>query len=677
MRRTLAFIGVFALMISMLALPVSATETNGLGDSTYTEEWDGRGSDSERCYEPSEDDPRFPVYDETGGWIHWIFSTKGQSLDARLYIEVGVDEEGDPLYDVYEPGAPLNADVWHFYTPYYDGVEDESLVAFIELFGGNRGPGGGLVISDFCPGDKVIEADVTLSGTKFIDGITPPDDELAGWEIEIFYVTPVDTDFLFEKAATTPDPVVTDEEGEWSATVGPFAVGTELDLAVCEVMRDGWYQVSPTLPENGVGIIVNPDEGRVCHRVSVIAGTDATVLDLDFENALQLAVSKTAVTSYTRTHDWDIDKKVETENEEFVNGTPKIWLSIDGEGNETATWTVDVTYLGFVDSGHKVTGDITIENESGTDAEITAIVDTLEWSPEDLSSENSTPIEVDCGENFALPYTLEGGETLTCTYGYTFPEGTGQATGTNTVRVESAVTQTASAPLSWDDPDPELYDEVTITDTNAGFGLKYDPDDEGVVLKAEDYDADHVETFTYEQDFAWAGYGQDGCGSDTIDNTATIMELEKDATAQLKINIQCYLWESAWAKGMGEGVTAHAFCDNGFSNWGWSNLIGQPYSGSWPLYAGAGQCDVSKGTLVGNFVVNYNGGFGYEFVPAAGILFEDAAVYAGKDMFPTSPGRNGGPTTAPGQYSVADPLSGEIYVIAHVNAGIPDPDFGP
>jgi hypothetical protein len=63
----------------------------------------------------------------------------------------------------------------------------------------------------------------------------------------------------------------------------------------------------------------------------------------------ELTVSKTAVTSFTREHFWDIAKSVATENEYMHDGYPKVWLYIDGSGNEKATWTVDVTYEGFVD----------------------------------------------------------------------------------------------------------------------------------------------------------------------------------------------------------------------------------------------------------------------------------------------------------------------------------------
>jgi hypothetical protein len=167
---------------------------------TYEEDWDQiRGTDSEKCELVGEEGRP-----ETG-WIHWVFSTKGDSTNASLVL-------GGTGSGTYAPGEPLNAEIWHFYTPYF---ELDGLTATIYLYGGDPGPGGGLVISDYCPGA--------------------------------------------------------------------------------------------------------------------------------FEN---LDVTKTVETSFTREHIWDIAKKVETENEYELDGYPKIWLYIDGSGDETATWTVEVTYEG-------------------------------------------------------------------------------------------------------------------------------------------------------------------------------------------------------------------------------------------------------------------------------------------------------------------------------------------
>jgi hypothetical protein len=93
----------------------------------------------------------------------------------------------------------------------------------------------------------------------------------------------------------------------------------------------------------------------------------------------ELTVSKTAVTSFTREHFWDIDKSVDTENGYEHEGYPKVWLYIDGSGDETATWTVDVTYEGYVDSLFNVSGVITIENTGTLDAVITDIDRCAGW----------------------------------------------------------------------------------------------------------------------------------------------------------------------------------------------------------------------------------------------------------------------------------------------------------
>jgi len=128
-------------------------------------------------------------------------------------------------------------------------------------------------------------------------------------------------------------------------------------------------------------------------------------------------------------------------------------------------------------------------------------------------------------------------------------------------------------------------------------------------------------------------------------------------------------YESAWAKAYEE---YNSFCEHGFSNWGWSNLI-EPGEYTWELWAGAAQCDTSKGTEVGYVEVYYDGDSVIVDVNVFSdfTLDEDSiAVYAGEEMFPRL--RNGRFTTAPGQYHNDGGFDGgEIYVIVHANVGIP------
>jgi hypothetical protein len=122
--------------------------------------------------------------------------------------------------------------------------------------------------------------------------------------------------------------------------------------------------------------------------------------------------------------------------------------------------------------------------------------------------------------------------------------------------------------------------------------------------------------------------------------------------------------------------------------WGWTN---GPYTtGSYELalYAGAGQCDIGKGILVGSVSVVYAGSSAtvtYTLKgsnPATGLPYslKEAHLYVGKDPFPTIANGNqaGEYTIAPGKYpyraenlsgnshsfTVKD-LTGDVYIIAH------------
>ena len=358
-----------------------------------------------------------------------------------------------------------------------------------------------------------------------------------------------------------------------------------------------------------------------------------------------LDVTKTVETSFNREHFWDIDKWVETDEGHELNGYPKIWLVPDGSGDECAEWTIDVTYEGSEDFAHRVWGTVTIENTGDLDAVITDVEDLL----------GGSAITVDFGVTF--PYTLAVGETLSGTY-----DEDGYFEGDNVVTVTTERdTYGTTEPIVWGDPDEEINATVNIVDESDLFG--------NVALGS--VTAPNGDTFTYDKCFAWADY--DSSGPHIYDNTATIVETGQYAEARLVVNWEppdevCY--ESAWAKA---DENYYSFCDNGFSNWGWSNLIG-PGEYEWEMWAGAAQCDTNKGTHVGTAYVNYDGTDVFVTVEVFDgyTLDEDSvAVYAGEGMFPLL--RNGRPTTAPGQYTIMGPFSGQdIYVIVHANVGHPD-----
>jgi hypothetical protein len=419
----------------------------------------------------------------------------------------------------------------------------------------------------------------------------------------------------------------------------------------------GEYMPRETLPTNGSLQFFTPffELDGLMAQVNYAGTAPGQLVISDYcpGTGRSLAVSKTVVTSFTRTHEWDIDKKVETENEYLLNGYAKVWLFIDGEGDEKATWTVDVTYEGYEDSDWNVSGTITIENIGTSAKSITSVVDVL----------GGTTITANCGVTF--PYSLAMGATLTCTY-----DEDGYFVGNNVVTVTvdgEDDPYSATEPIVWGAPTTELYATVNIKDISDLFGDV----DLGTVT------APNGDSFTYYKEFAWADFGADNCGGFTYENTASIVETDQDADATLKVNVQCFIYDSAWAEGTGIGVTAFPFCDNGFSNWGWSNLIG-PGTYEWPLWAGAAQCDPDKGTLVGSVEVVYAGGnVVVTFHVEDNIDLNETHVYAGRDMFPkTRQGRN---TVAPGQYVNNSPFinGANVYVIAHGVVGYPDPNFGP
>ncbi len=359
----------------------------------------------------------------------------------------------------------------------------------------------------------------------------------------------------------------------------------------------------------------------------------------------ELTVSKTVETSYNRTHDWSIAKTVDKD---------VFRLFVDGSGDGKATWTVNVTYLGYADADYNVKGTITIENTGDLDAVITSVDDVL----------GGTPIMVDCGVTF--PYTLVEEAVLTCTY-----DENGKFMGNNVVTVITERDEYSDTKaIIWGTPDKEYQASVVVKDLSDLFG-----EVTLATLYASDYTKDDVIPFTYDKEFTWVSYGQDACGIHMYENTATVygddhIILDYD-TADVTVYVQCLLYETAFAK----GTNSRCFLQDGFSRWGWTNKLALPGTYTMPVYAGAGQC--IGGTYVGDVTVSYIGTtilVNFDLDP---MFVKETHVYAGKAKYPVvKVGKKSVPTVAPGQYYIEPNLNGEIWVIFHAVVGIPDPDFG-
>lgn len=415
-----------------------------------------------------------------------------------------------------------------------------------------------------------------------------------------------------------------------------------------------------------VGVTATTEPVGAVFVLSHICGAGDTQEDPE----ATILVEKTADTRFTRTHAWSIDKSVTTENEETHNGLPKIWLYTDGSGDETATWTVDVEYEGATDSDFEIYGTILVRNIGDVPVTIVSIVDDL-----GLAGYEDITLDCDVDPNGATLLLLE---EINCTYAVALLDGEAAASdsGTNTVTVEysSAVdgdeTDGATADWAFDEPTTEINATVNINDISDLFGE--------VALGS--VTAPNGDSFTYGKDFAYADYGPTGCGDYQYDNTATIVETGDSASASLLVNVQCYVYETAF--GQAAGTADRCFLEDGISRWGWTNnyTVGNPAQ-TYDLWAGAGQCKTEKGTLVGTVkvetvsgrvVVTFN--LGDEF------LLDETHVYVGTGKYPTvKQGKKLVETVAPGQFTNTETFTNgtSVWVIAHAVVGIPDPNFGP
>ena len=136
--------------------------------------------------------------------------------------------------------------------------------------------------------------------------------------------------------------------------------------------------------------------------------------------------------------------------------------------------------------------------------------------------------------------------------------------------------------------------------------------------------------------------------------------------------------ETAFAYG-GESI-ATCFSNWGFARWGWTNAINGSISSIYelPIYAGAAQCDIEKGTLVGTLTITFTSATTVEvnYSMDNGYTMEETHLYIGSLALPSD---NGVFTLSPGLYTeIHDGLAGvgtdtytltvpegDLYVVAH------------
>ena len=123
---------------------------------------------------------------------------------------------------------------------------------------------------------------------------------------------------------------------------------------------------------------------------------------------------------------------------------------------------------------------------------------------------------------------------------------------------------------------------------------------------------------------------------------------------------------------------ATCFIGLGFTKWGWTNGPLQPGYYEFQLWAGAAGCDTSKGRLVGQVTVDYDGSAAVvSYDTYEGNWMTATHLYVGSERLPRD--KKGNETIVPGQYPhIHDPLdnatadsytvtglSGAVHVVAH------------
>jgi uncharacterized repeat protein (TIGR01451 family) len=456
-------------------------------------QWVGSGGDTngtldfvasaKDCDETAADDPLCanvnPVGNEpTGGWVY--------HQKSNLIGPAPKGADGNyPKGAFYEGGIDLThffqGDVECFSTFLAETRQSQSVDSTLEDFA--------LGHLDTCQPDLSLEK-TPDSGTYFVG-------QSFDWTIVVTnsgdgdatdaVVTDTIADGLDINSATTPD--------------GTCDVSGQDVTCTVDVAKDGGTAtITVNVTVNGSAV----DEGE-CADVdneATVTGDEDTSDNTDTGQvtACALTVEKTADTSYDRTFDWTIDKSVNPETADLFDG-------------QTADfdYNIDVTKSAPSDSNFAVSGDITITNPADIAADISDITDTI--------SGGFGEVTVDCGGATSVP----ANDSLVCTYGADLPNKNDR---TNDVAVTAyGVEYDASADITWGDPDNVTNNSDSVDDTinDGDFG-------------PFSTSTSHQYTETY--DCSGVEYDEDGVGTKTIDNTATLVNDGDSDDAS--VTITCY-----------------------------------------------------------------------------------------------------------------------------------------
>lgn len=242
------------------------------------------------------------------------------------------------------------------------------------------------------------------------------------------------------------------------------------------------------------------------------SGSVADVSHVEFCYDLEVVVTKTAVTSFTRTWDWDVAKQAD-----------QTAITISDNQSLGVGYTVTASTTGSVDSDWAVAGVISVSNPHPTKAaSVTGVTDMVS---------GHGPVAVDCGGPF--PIAVAAGATLECTYSTSLPDATSR-TNTATATTTGAIGGgQGSAPVTFAaTPTTEVDECVNVTDTHLG------------VLGTVCANASPTQ-FSYSLSFGTAASNDVvvACGDTSHDNTATVTTndtgTQHDDTVTVEVEVLC------------------------------------------------------------------------------------------------------------------------------------------
>lgn len=364
----------------------------------------------------------------------------------------------------------------------------------------------------------------------------------------------------------------------------------------------------------------------------------AAISHLNFCWYGRFAAAVDGAASYTRDYDWSIAKSA-TAPASVTRGAPL-----------TVSYTVAMSRA-YIDSDFAIAGAVTVAN---TGYGAAGSVDGVAVDVGGVAADVSCPV--------SFPTALADGASFTCAYSAALPDASDRTVTANVAASGLWRPSSASTSVSFGEPTTEIDASATVTDSRVSGGL-------GTVNGP----------YTFAYDLTFGPYA--ACVPVTIDNTASFVTDDNAETGESSASVSVAVTgcdttaeELGTAFAYGSGASTFTSLDAAIKRWGWSLNFGAPGTQTYDVYVGAGQNDLTKGTLVGTVTVTYTGTTvtaSYSLLPGYVVMSEH--LYAGSAALPTvQQGRKISNTVAPGQYTV-NVSGGSIWVIAHAVIGYVQP----